>query len=92
MKNAILGAVVGLFAGAAAVATAQVMVAPQREPPPPVVAAPASPAGSLVLAALDANTAIAVKDHGEYQTVFLYSRGADGRLEPTPQKMKYFYK
>jgi hypothetical protein len=82
---------IGFILGAAAVAAAQVLVAP-REPAPPMMQAGAVAAGSLVVAALSPSTAIAVKDQGEYQTVFLYTIGMDGKLEPTPQKMKFFYK
>lgn len=101
------GIVVGLL-GAARVSAAPPIVvqAPQQQPlplppiprevPPSTPGAPtgaaAGCADALVVTRLSDNTLVSVKDHGDSQTVLVYTFDDNGVMKPAPQKLRFFYR
>lgn len=66
-----------------------------RDPPSPVSAATAAAAGcgeGLVVTRLTDNTLVSVKDHGDSQTVLVYTFDDNGVMKPAPQKLRFFYR
>lgn len=49
-------------------------------------------AESVTVTRLSDNTLVSVKEHGDAQTVMVYTFDDAGLLRPSPQQAKYFYK
>lgn len=60
--------------------------------PDPSIGSRTMPAESMAVVRLNDNTLVSVKDHGDSQTVLVYTFDDRGVMKPSPQKMKFFYK